>query len=63
MRDTGKPRKKNNIAVEESGNDDFEPLDNDSDEPETENEMKTGAEDDEFLDVISTERYVNFDCG
>ena len=50
------PRKKNKIAIEESDNDDSEPLDNNSDESETENEIKTRAED-EFLDAISTYMY------
>jgi hypothetical protein len=55
------PRKKNIIAIEESDNDDSEPLDNDSDESETEYKMTTRAEDDEFLDMISID--VSFDCG
>jgi len=55
------PRKKNKIPIEESNNDDSEPLDNDSDESETECKMKTRSEDDEFMDMISTD--VSFECG
>jgi hypothetical protein len=53
-----RPRKENKIAIEKSDDDDFESLDNDSDESETEYEMTTRAEDDGFMDVIS--RHVNF---
>jgi hypothetical protein len=46
------PIKWNKTAIEECDNDDSEPLDNDSNESETEEEMRTRAEDDEFLDVM-----------
>jgi hypothetical protein len=50
------PIKKNKTAIEKCDNGDSEPPDNDSNESETEDEIKTRAKGDEFLDVMSIAR-------